>query len=112
MPLTLPEDLAPQAGGLEVEASGAAMGVTWTLKAITLPGLGAQVLARTVQDRLDAVVAQMSTWEPASHISAFNRAPAGAWQALPDGFAQVMACALEMAALGQGAFDPTVGRLT
>lgn len=112
VPLTLPEDLAPEAGGLEVEASGAAMGVTWTLKAITLPGLGAQVLARTVQDRLDRVVAEMSTWAPTSHISAFNRAPAGAWQDLPAGFAQVMACALEMAALGQGAFDPTVGRLT
>ena len=112
VPLTLPEDLAPQAGGLEVEASGVAMGVTWTLKAITLPGLGAQVLARTVQDRLDRVVAQMSTWEPASHISAFNRAPAGAWQDLPAGFARVMECSLEMAALGQGAFDPTVGRLT
>lgn len=112
MPLTLPEGLAPQPGGLEVEASGRAMGVTWTLKAITLPGLGAQVLARTVQARLDAVVAEMSTWEPASHISAFNRAPAGAWLSLPEGFTQVMACALDMAALGRGAFDPTLGRLT
>ncbi|MDP2214266.1 FAD:protein FMN transferase [Phenylobacterium sp.] len=88
------------------------MGVTWTLRAVTLPGLGPEVLARTVQGRLDAVVAEMSTWEPFSHISAFNRAPAGAWLDLPEGFARVMACALEVAALGQGAFDPTLGRLT
>ena len=95
-----------------MEASGLAMGVTWTLKAVTLPGLGPEVLARTVQGRLDAVVAEMSPWEPSSHISAFNRAPAGAWLDLPEGFAQVMACALEMAPLGQGAFDPTIGALT
>lgn len=95
-----------------MEASGLAMGVTWTLKAVTLPGLGPEVLARTVQGRLDAVVAEMSPWEPSSHISAFNRAPAGAWLDLPEGFAQVMVCALEMAPLGQGAFDPTIGALT
>lgn len=95
-----------------MEASGLAMGVTWTLKAVTLPGLGPEVLARTVQGRLDAVVREMSPWEPSSHISAFNRAPAGAWLDLPEGFAQVMVCALEMAPLGQGAFDPTIGALT
>lgn len=95
-----------------MEASGLAMGVTWTLKAVTLPGLGPEVLARTVQGRLDAVVREMSPWEPTSHISAFNRAPAGAWLDLPEGFAQVMACALEMARLGRGAFDPTIGALT
>lgn len=95
-----------------MEASGFAMGVTWTLKAASLRGLGPEVLARTVQARLNAVVAEMSTWEPTSHISAFNRAPAGSWHDLPEGFAQVMACALEMAGLGEGAFDPTVGRLT
>ncbi len=112
VPRRLPVDLAPPPGGLEIEASGLAMGVTWTLKATTLPGLGPEVLARTVQGRLDRVVAEMSPWEPSSHISAFNRAPAGAWLDLPDGFAQVMTCALEMARLGDGAFDPTVGRLT
>lgn len=112
VPITLPAGLTPPAEGLAIEASGLAMGVTWTLRAVTLPGLGPQVLARTVQARLDAVVAEMSTWEPSSHISAFNRAPAGAWLDLPEGFAKVMTCALEVAALGQGAFDPTLGRLT
>lgn len=112
VPLSLPAGLAPPTGGLDVEASGLAMGVTWTLKAVTLPGLGPEVLARTVQGRLDAVVREMSPWEPSSHISAFNRAAAGAWLDLPEGFGQVMACALEMAPLGQGAFDPTIGALT
>lgn len=112
VPLSLPDALSPPPGGLDVEASGLSMGVTWTLKAVTLPGLGPEALARTVQGRLDAVVGEMSTWDPSSHISAFNRAPAAAWVSLPEGFADVMACALEVAALGEGAFDPTLGRLT
>lgn len=112
VPLTLPPGLAPEVGGLAVEASGRAMGVSWTLRAVSLPGLPPHVLGRTVQRALDEVVAQMSPWEPGSVISAFNNAAPGDNLVLPEAFATVMTCALDMAAATDGAFDPTIGRLT
>lgn len=112
VPLTLPSDLAPEIGGLAVEASGRSMGVTWTLRAVSLPGLPPHVLGRTVQQALDEVVEQMSPWEDGSVISAFNRADAGAEVRLPDAFAAVITCALGLAQASDGAFDPTLGRLT
>src|SRR5690606_36033705 len=56
-------------------------------------------------------VRQMSTWEADSDISRYNRADAGAWLAIPDGFQVVLACALDIAAASDGAFDPAVGAL-
>src|SRR5690606_10699828 len=64
-----------------------------------------------VQARLDAIVAQMSSWEPESNLSRFNRAPAGSWHALPDDFFTVMDCALQVARDSDGAFDPAIGAL-
>ncbi len=112
IPLDLPAGLAPEPGGVQVEASGRAMGGDWTLKAVGQPDLPPEALTRAVQANLDAVVAQMSPWEAEADISRFNAAPAGSWRALPEDFAEVLACALELAELSDGAFDPTVGRLT
>jgi thiamine biosynthesis lipoprotein len=53
----------------------------------------------------------MSTWEPDSDISRYNRAPPGSWHAIPDAFQQVLACALEIAQASNGAYDPTIGAL-
>lgn len=60
---------------------------------------------------LDRVVGQMSTWEPGSAISRFNRASPGSWLPLPDEFALVLACALHVARTSGGALDPTAGTL-
>ena len=87
------------------------MGVAWRVKAVAPPGFdldGAQV---QVQAALNAVVAQMSPWEPNSDISRFNGAPAGAWMDLPDAFLHVLDRALHWAQASGGAFDPAVGRL-
>ena len=64
------------------------------------------------QRELDAVVREMSPWEPLSDLSRCNRAAAGTWTALPPAFAQVLRCALEIAEATDGAFDPTLGALT
>lgn len=112
IPLDLPGGLRFPPDGLQVEASGRAMGVDWTLKATSPPDLPVEALTRAVQASLDAVVAQMSTWEPDADVSRFNAAPAGTWRAAPEDFAEVLACALDMAQLSDGAFDPTIGRLT
>jgi thiamine biosynthesis lipoprotein len=88
------------------------MGVTWTLKALAPDGVGDDAIRTTVQGVCDRVVAQMSHWEPDSDLSRFNRAPAGSWIPLPPEFETVMVAALEVAEATNGAFDPTLGRLT
>jgi thiamine biosynthesis lipoprotein len=92
--------------------SGATMGTTWSARfvaqaAADLPGLTAQI-----QRALDAVVAEMSPWEPLSDLSRYNRAPAGSWTALPAATAAVLRRAVEIADATNGAFDPTLGALT
>ena len=90
--------------------SGATMGTRWTVK---YDGSAAPeaVVGLAIEAALATVVQQMSTWEPDSDISRYNRAPAGTWVALPPGFAAVAGCALGWVRLSGGAFDPTVGPL-
>lgn len=86
------------------------MGTSWSALAVVGSADRQAELARGVQAALDAVVAEMSQWEPDSDISRFNRAPAGTWHNLPPGFAAVMAEALAIAELTGGAFDPSIGQ--
>lgn len=90
---------------------GHTMGTTWQVKLTTTPGRDLHPLYAGIQAQLDAVVAQMSTWEAASDIAAFNRAAAGTSLPLPGLFAEVIECALDIARRSEGAFDPTVGPL-
>lgn len=89
--------------------SGRTMGTTWQAHVVSDADPGH--LRAGIQARLDEVVAQMSTWEPDSDISRFNRAPAGAVQGLPDAFFEVLDAALALAGDTGGAYDPTVGPL-
>jgi len=88
---------------------GATMGTTWSVRLVLARDADLHALHADIQGVLDAVVAQMSTWEPDSAISRFNRAGAGTWFELPGAFAEVLACALAIAEASDGAFDPTVG---
>ncbi|MEN5038663.1 FAD:protein FMN transferase [Stenotrophomonas sp. TWI1149] len=90
---------------------GHTMGTTWQVKLAVARSRDLHPLHAGIQAQLDAIVAQMSTWEADSDIARFNRAPAGEWQALPPLFDTVMQCALEIAQRSGGAFDPTVGPL-
>lgn len=90
---------------------GQTMGTRWRVQLCAPRRAPLQALHAGVQAQLDAVVAQMSTWEPDSDISRYNRAPAGSWQALPDAFSTVLRCALEIAAASDGAYDPTIAPL-
>lgn len=66
-------------------------------------------MLEAVTDVFHQVIAQMSTWEPESQISRYNRLPAG--EALPIGreFSEVLSLALDIAEQSDGAFDPTLG---
>ncbi|GLK96695.1 FAD:protein FMN transferase [Achromobacter xylosoxidans] len=90
--------------------AGATMGTTWSAR-LALPRGRTEAEARhAIQAALDDVVAQMSTWEPDSDITRYNRAATG-WQTLPAGFFHVLSHALALAEDSGGAYDPTVGPL-
>ncbi|MDO9336311.1 MAG: FAD:protein FMN transferase [Caulobacter sp.] len=88
------------------------MGVRWTLQACPPDRVSAEALRTAVQTAVNAVVLQMSSWEPGSDISRFNRADPDTWHDLPPEFAAVIDRALYWARESDGAFDPTLGRLT
>lgn len=90
---------------------GETMGTTWSVRLWARPGTDLHALHAGIQQQLDQVVAQMSTWEAGSDISRYRRADAGQWLPLPAEFAHVLDCAIEVAAASQGAFDPTIGPL-
>ena len=98
-------------GGAVLALGGRTMGTTWSVKLVAPPTADAQALTAMAQRELDTVVQRMSPWEPLSDLSRYNRAAAGGWTALPPAFAQVLRAALEIAALTDGAFDPTLGGL-
>jgi thiamine biosynthesis lipoprotein len=90
---------------------GETMGTRWQVRAVLPPTVTSVQAQAAVAVRLDGIVAEMSHWSPSSLLSRFNRAPAGSWTTLPPDFAHVIAQGLRIAAISEGAFDPTIGRL-
>ena len=68
-------------------------------------------LSEPVAAELRSVNAQMSTWQPDSELSRFNRAGAGAWMPVSADLAGVVILAQDLARQSGGAFDVTVGPL-
>ena len=68
-------------------------------------------LSDLVVDELRSVNAQMSTWQPDSELSRFNRARAGEWVTVSEDLAGVVTLAQDLARQSGGAFDVTVGPL-
>ncbi|HEY0332496.1 MAG TPA: FAD:protein FMN transferase [Stenotrophomonas sp.] len=98
--------------GLEIATLGGhSMGTQWSARIAVRPGRDLHSLHVGIQDTLDRVVAQMSTWEADSDISRYNRSGPGSVHVLPTAFAYVLKVALDIATRSGGAFDPTVGPL-
>ena len=93
--------------------AGQTMGTTYSIRLADSP-LDRGALRR-LQGDVDAALAevnrQMSTWDPGSEISRFNRAGANEPVAISPDFQLVVRRALEIAEATGGAFDPTVGAL-
>ncbi|MBV2209080.1 MAG: FAD:protein FMN transferase [Thermomonas sp.] len=87
------------------------MGTTWSVRLVAARKTNLHALHTDIQDQLNLVVQQMSTWEETSDLSRYNRANAGQWLAIPTEFAQVLRCALEVAEASNSAFDPSIGSL-
>jgi thiamine biosynthesis lipoprotein len=105
--------LYPDRPPIVQELSGSTMGTTWTAK-LVVPG-GAVALVEAARDsivaRLDRVNASMSTWDPESEISRFNRS--GSVEPFPVSaeFVDVVRRAETVSQATNGAFDVTVAPL-
>lgn len=88
-------------------ASGNAMGTTYAIQADCTGSLP--------RERIDAELARlnalMSTYDPHSELSRFNRAPVGEAQVVSPELVEVLAAAFVVAERTRGAFDATVAPL-
>jgi thiamine biosynthesis lipoprotein len=91
--------------------SGPTMGTRYSAILYAPAGIDLSDLRPALQVAVDAVDDQMSTWKPDSGLMRFNRAPTGTWFALPEQLCAVLAVALEIGRLSDGAFDIGVGDL-
>lgn len=103
--------VAPATAADLQQLSGRTMGTTWSVRLMMPSGDSLEQLQRGIQTELDRVDGQMSTYQPQSDLSRFNRAPAGSWQVLPPELFSVLQHALQLASNSGGAYDPTVGPL-
>ncbi len=92
---------------------GETMGTTWSVRIAR--GAAAEDflpnLQKNVQDMLDRVDNEMSTYVEESELSRFNRAPKGEWYPASPYLAGVIRNAMTLGLLTDGAFDITVGPL-
>ena len=110
--LTLMRLLAPGPPPIH-ELGGATMGTTYSVKLWGPDLLPAEVtaLADTVAQRLDEVNRLMSTYEPASEVSRFNRRSDTTPMPVSPLTLEVLAAAHRVSRATGGAFDVTVGPL-
>ena len=90
---------------------GETMGTSWCVKLVASSRADLHGLHAGIQQQLDLVVAQMSSWEADSDLNRFNRSAADSWHRLPEEFFEVLSCALAIARDSEGAYDPTIGAL-
>jgi thiamine biosynthesis lipoprotein len=87
--------------------TGSTMGTTYSVKVVG-PLHDTRVLRNTIDTRLEAVNAQMSTWRTDSEISRFNASESTAWFPVSTDFLTVTRRAKELGRLTDGALDITV----
>lgn len=95
-----------------VRFTGSTMGTSYDLKLVPVAG---QVVAPHFQSQVEALLARinqtMSTYDPGSELSRFNRHPSTDWVAVSPELQQIVTEALRVSELSSGAFDVTVGPL-
>lgn len=95
-----------------VRLEGKTMGTTWSVLLGNLPvGVERDSLQLLLQEQLDRINRQMSTYDPASEVSRFNDSRDADWFPVSPETAEVVALAQEISRLSSGAFDITVGPL-
>lgn len=87
--------------------NGPTMGTRWAAQFHA--DIAPEPVAAALQDAVDQVDAQMTTWSASSDLMRLNRAPTGIWVDLPDHLTTVLAAGLEIGQLSGGAFDIGLG---
>lgn len=91
---------------------GRTMGTTYTVTLATPPRhLDFEALQRAIDAELALINSLMSTYDPDSELSRFNRFHATDWFPVADALALVADAAWQISVLSDGAFDATVGHL-
>lgn len=90
---------------------GRTMGTTYSVKWVDANEARVQGLQHRADEALAVVNKQMSTYDPNSELSTFNKLPAGSEMEVSDALAFVVSEALRISADSDGAFDATVGPL-
>nr|WP_245412061.1 FAD:protein FMN transferase [Methylocella silvestris] len=91
--------------------NGPAMGSRWSAVFFAADDFDAAALARSFQSAVDRIEQQMSSWRADSDLAHLNAAPIGAWVSIPHELVTVLAVALKIGRLSEGAFDIGVGDL-
>ena len=89
--------------------NGPTMGTRWSARFHADAGLDPAPVQAALQATVAEVDAAMSTWQPDSDLMRLNRAPTGAWVAVPAGLAEVLNLGLRICAASGGAFDIGMG---
>ena len=95
-----------------IRLSGQTMGTTWSV--VMLPnsdGTDTESLDQLLQKRLVQINGLMSTYDPDSEVSRFNKQTGTDWFPISEETAQVIELSLEISRLTDGAFDISVGPL-
>jgi FAD:protein FMN transferase len=92
--------------------AGTTMGTTYAVKFIRTPGLASlSEIGRLVDQELEAVNAQMSTYRSDSELSRFNASQSMDWFPVSSETASIVQLSLEIHQRTSGRFDVTVGPL-
>ncbi len=95
-----------------LELTGRTMGTRFNVQVAAMPTkVDKDQLAADIRARLEEINAKMSTYDPESEISRFNRHAGADWFPVSDATARVVAAAIEVSIATDGAFDVTVGPL-
>lgn len=96
-----------------LQIEGPAFGASWRVRVGAGTGAGpdAGAIVRAITGVIEAVDAAMSPFRMRSEISVFNRSQTTDWLPLSTATLRTIAEAQRIAALTQGAFDPTLGGL-
>ena len=91
---------------------GQTMGTSYSVQIAQPPSTVAlEALRQDIEQTLEDINAQMSTYRPESELSRFNHSASTDWQPVSHDLATVVQTAQEISELSGGAFDVTVGPL-
>lgn len=95
-----------------IQIDGPTMGTYYSVKIARPPaGMTAESIQPEVLGALDAVIAEISTYDPDSELSRLNRNPSTDWISVSANLYRVIAEGQRIAGLTDGAFDVTIGPL-